>query len=244
MLKEIEYMKKLADKFLDPHSIRNVILPWRTELQTYQNNPKYPVGSRFRWEIKETNPIQTLPSEGGYEPDSKGALTVFGQLSAVWDIKVENDGKVKKKRPKERFILRGKASTKIKIFGIEGSNNLRELARWCFEIGDSNSPGCYFHVQIPGKDSEDFFSLPVPRFPGILVTPMDGLEFLLGEIFQDEWKKHSIQNSHTAIVHWASFQRPRLISLLNWQIGELKKPGGSPWTTLKSGEPKPDILFN
>ena len=52
-------------------------------------------------------------------------------------------------------------------------------------------PGCFFHASILGesKIEGDLFpkSLSVPRFPSIFFTPVGVMEFVLGELFQQEW---------------------------------------------------------
>jgi hypothetical protein len=70
---------------------------------------------------------------------------------------------------------------------------------------------------------------------------MDALEFVLAELFQEEWVKHVAQEND-AIRNWAGCQRERLIKLLKWQQDRLEKHSGSPWTSLKAAKPDADLL--
>ena len=191
------------------------------------------------WEISSKFPLRTLPSEGEYEPGSRGRHIVCAEITSVWSIKPLGSRSPKDQRSR-KFVLDGKASTKVRLINCE---NNEELAIWKFEIGDDNSPGCHFHVQILGEKSEPPFpsSLPIPRLPSLLTTFGDALEFVLGELFQDEWKSY-IARKASHLKRWRPIQRDRLISLLNWQKNEIESSSGSPWMTLKLAKPTDTLL--
>ena len=92
---------------------------------------------------------------------------------------------------------------------------------------------------ILGDSDEPPFpkSLPIPRLPSIFVTPMSAVEFVLGELYQDEWAKASAQNIHDA-QFWRTLQKRRLRSLFSWCQGVLKHSTSSPWVALKTEKPK------
>ena len=239
MEKEIENLRQLAKPFLDTNTYEWILLKWKKELSNFRlANP----GAHTTWEISEENPIRTKISDGEYEPKpKKGGLKVFGQLSCKWDIHLS--GEVKKRgNPSPYFVLLGLASSKITIWSDGESPS--EIARWTIEVGDANSPGCHFHTQIDLDAGDHKFpkALCVPRFPSVLHTPMDALEFLLSELFQDRWLEVS-SAGHDAVKTWANCQRSRLVNLLDWQRTKLKESSGSPWTMLKKQKPSLDMLM-
>jgi hypothetical protein len=166
---------------------------------------------------------------------------VFGRVSGTWEIHLPNERKKKSSQSRE-FILLGLASTEIGIWQNR-DGDVEEIARWTIEIGDAVSPGCHFHTQITLDDTDRMFpaALSVPRLPGLLHTPMDALEYLLGELFQDEWYKNATRSTNE-VNAWASCQKKRMINLLRWQTDRLNKTAGSPWTMLKRQKPEIGML--
>ena len=239
MEKEIENLRKLAKPFLEVETFEWILVKWKQDLANFRNqNP----GQRFTWEISQAHPIQTKLSDGEYEPrPKKGGLKVFGRISSKWDLQLPSDKVKKRGAPSESFVLLGLASTMITIWTTDDPS--KEIARWTIEVGDANSPGCHFHTQIDLDPLDNKFpkALCVPRFPGVLHTPMDALEFLLSELFQDRWLEVASQGKDT-VKAWANCQRTRLINLLEWQKDKLKNTTGSPWTMLKKQKPTLDML--
>ena len=243
MLHEIDGMRELAKPFLEEASFYQVIPAWRRDLANFKNAP-HPNGAQMFWQIPEKDPIQTKVSEGEYEPDDRrGAHDVFGRISGIWDIRKFNAKGKKKNFRSPNFILFGIASTKISVWSQKRDNIPKELARWTVEIGSASSPGCHFHTQIDLDDQDNKFpkSLSVPRLPGVLHTPMDALDFLLGELFQDKWYQQASRQSDP-VQTWANCQRTRLVRLLGWQSQKLSAASGSPWTMLKRQKPELDIF--
>ena len=68
---------------------------------------------------------------------------------------------------------------------------------WKMEVADDAAPGAYFHVQVLGRESDTHFpkALDVPRLPNFLASPLACAEFAISELFQDEWKKHSMRST-------------------------------------------------
>lgn len=137
----------------------------------------------------------------------------------------------------------GQASTVVRLYEGDPGNPVKELAMWRMEIGDDASPGCHFHVHALGDRPDPPFphSLPIPRLPGLLVSPMAVFEFVLAELFQNRWRKHAARET-ADLLRWQSVQRVRLRNVLMWQADQLKTLTGSPWTALKSQKP-PANLF-
>jgi hypothetical protein len=239
MEKEIENLKQLAKPFLEINSYEWILTKWKGELANFRSaNP----GSRRIWKIAEEHPVETNVSDGEYElQPRKGALKVFGRLSSEWEIHLPDETK-KRGNPSRDFVLLGIASTKITIWTNDDPPN--EIARWTIEVGDANSPGCHFHTQIDLDAGDHKFpnALCVPRFPGVLHTPTDALEFLLGELFQDRWLATASEGRDT-VKAWANCQRRRLMNLLEWQRAKLSESSGSPWTMLKKQKPTLDMLM-
>lgn len=238
MILEIEHMKSLSKKFITNNSSAIVLPQWKEKLQQFQGNPF----SNFCWSIPEDRPIKTILSNGEYQPNCGGGRSFFATISAVWEISAKR--KPKKLRP-DNFVLTGNASTLIRVYSVLGGEDNQLVAEWRFEIGDANSPGCFFHNQINWElpDLQDGCSeLDVPRLPTILVTPMDALEFVLGEFFQDRWPRHAMSNSGR-IPHWSKIQRQRLLNVLAWKYRTIENARGSPWTSMKLEKPSEDELL-
>jgi hypothetical protein len=189
---EVVNMASVASKFLDEdHDARGILTAWGNQLKTFRTKPR---GTRFDWGISIDRPIRTKLSVGKYEPDGCGEHSVYATVSSIWQIviPIASGSATKRSASQPQFELFGKASTRVSVFAHRGENQPIELARWRFEIGNVDSPGCHFHAQILGDDNDIMFpkSMSVPRLPNMLFTPMDALEFVLAELFQDEWAKH------------------------------------------------------
>jgi hypothetical protein len=244
MQHEIENMTAVARKFLEPATDEQIIRPWLQQLRNFETSSP---GSSLSWQIAISRPITTIRSEGEYEPDDQGEHTVVGTLSSIWEIRIPKLAarkSMKKHSRNPNFELWGCASTRVIIWQFNPDGDLRELARWRFEVGDSQSPGCHFHIQVLGEEQDQHFphSMAVPRLPGLLLTPMDSLEFLLAEIFQKRWRQHASQQND-AVRNWSTCQRKRLMNLLGWQREKIRTAAGSPWTSFKGQKPTPDLFL-
>jgi hypothetical protein len=237
---EIDSMRQLARPFLERASFERVIPAWQKQLTAFKDKG---LERPPRWSIKEADPIQTIISHGKYEPRGRGGKTVFGRISGAWDIQIPQAVGKKKGSAQKSFTLHGLASTEIAILEyFEDTQESKEIMHWTVEIGDATSPGCHFHTQIKCGDVEHGL-ISVPRLPTLLFTPMDALEFLLAELFQDEWNKHTASENDFC-KNWAHCQRHRLTRLLEWQLQEIEKAGGSPWTTFKRQKPNRGLFYS
>ena len=145
------------------------------------------------------------------------------------------------RRPAEVFRLNGLASTKVKVLRVESSQETREIAQWQFGVGDHQSPGCHFHVGI-GRSGDGTGSFPVPRLPSILFTPIDALDFLLGEVVQDRWRQQ-VSRETPEMQIWTGQQKKRLSLLLKWKQEQVEKSGGSAWNYLKHQRPHANVFL-
>jgi hypothetical protein len=236
---EIDAISKVAEPFV-----------WRTsqtvfaELRTTMDNIRGArAGQQYNWSIRPEFPLLTASSNGEYEPGGRGAYSVHAKITSIWGITPlgpHNRGSW----PHRRFALVGQASTMVRL--IEGSpdNPGDELAMWRMEIGDDASPGCHFHVHALGDRDEPPFPhyLPIPRLPGLLLSPLAVLEFTLAELFQDKWREHAAKETRD-LLHWRSIQQVRLRTVLRWLTQNVEELAGSPWTALKSQKPPEDLFF-
>jgi hypothetical protein len=232
---EITSFVEISRKFIDP-SYEYVLLDWLDKLMAFQNSRQ--TGS-IRWEITEKNPVRTQPTLE-YEPVGKcGGFEIYGELSSIWQIELVADAN--RKNRVRFFRLKGIASTKIKIFRLDLDQSVLPIAQWQFEVGDHQSPGTHFHVGI-GFFGQTATSLPVPRLPSLIFTPVDALDFLLGEMFQVRWRRE-VSLETASVRTWTGHQRERLSRLLGWKLDQVKKSNGSAWNYLKHERPPASILL-
>jgi hypothetical protein len=76
---------------------------------------------------------------------------------------------------------------------------------------------------------------------------MLAIEFVLGELFQEEWRDHvgSVGGivRQSDIDHWRNLQEERLLAFLDWQRDSLLSAAfGTPLQTLKWGKPPKALL--
>lgn len=212
---EIEHFQRLAEPFLiSPH----VLQAWLAKLRWLE---KQRAGTATSWVISRDDPIVTHLSPGKYHPGNNGPLTVYGTISSKWDIRsCRNDRRL--------FEIVDNASTTVSVF----RSHLNELiGSWNFDIGTVGSPGCHFHAQMPGLDA---LGLDVPRLPIPFIIPLDALDFLLGELFQNDWQQQSTKRND-------AFQRMRMIEMFEWSKRAIEGSHAA-WMQLKRAKPPATLL--
>ena len=183
--------------------------------------------------ITTQRPVVTLAStaykHGAVEP-------IYGELSSTWIVEPYDHDR----GPRRRFAINDIASTRVRLLRATDD---AEIAMWRMEIQSPTGPGLHFHTQIRGSTDDVPFPqwARVPRLPGIPATPPLVLEYLLGELFQDEWHRHIQQQRLPNHAMWRKLQRRRYLSLLDWQR-EHVDGGVSALTALKFAKPEPDLL--
>jgi len=234
-LQELEAARTLMRDFLE--NGQAIIPELKSQLQSLRQGSL----NILDWEVQKSRPLRTVISKGESEPGGGGAHLV-GHLSFLW--RIERLRERRAREPSKLFRVLGKASTVARIFEVgAGGSTLEELAMWRMEVGDDDSPGCHFHVQIRGEGGNPFPStLSVPRFPGCLPTPLAALEFLIAEIFQDSWKHHVAVESDE-LKRWRSIQKSRFSRLLDWQRSIVGSESASPLAALKMAKPKPELFL-
>jgi hypothetical protein len=235
---EVDALQKIIEPFCQPGSVA-VLQELSSTLQSIRDTPS---DAHFYWGIRESRPFLTAVSRGEYQSDDQGALNVFAEITSTWTIR--------RVPPRKRslraatFLLTGNASTRVRFHRQPTEQAAAtKLAMWRAEVGDAASPGCHFHVQIAGDSADPPFpkSLDVPRLPGLLVTPPSVVEYVVGELFQEQWLKH-IARRGADLNRWWPIQQRRLGAVLGWQLNVVEKAAGSPWTTLKKAKPHPALF--
>lgn len=238
MITEVDAFSYLAAPFLAPET-KHVLEGLKQSLNVYRDVPTV---SAFDWEISLNDPLKTIVSDGGYEVGGGGQHRVFGEITAKWQIR--RVPLTKRRQRSKQFKLIGLASTRVRLLcETVGRTNPQELAMWRMEVGDRSAPGCHFHTQVLGSKPDGPFpnSLPVPRLPGLILTPMAVVEFVLAEIFQDDWARHVGRDS-PHLKRWAPIQRQRFERLLQWKLAIVKE-SSSPWTTMKKEKPSAELFI-
>ena len=234
LLREILALQDLAAKFLDrtsPYQLEELA----GEIRGLQTN-----GGTQTLQIPIARPLRTRVSQGEFEPLNKRKSTrpIYGSITGIWEVEATKhlvrDSKRPNKKAKPTMLIgfTGKAST---VFEIKDDESKETVACWKMELGDANSPGCFFHTFASADDK-----FPVPRHPNLFTTPMSAIAFALGELFQDDWEQAVSGSTHPP-SDWRSIQRKRLTALLNWQLEQVTKTTSSPWCSLKAA--KPDSLL-
>ncbi len=197
MRREVNDFSALAKRFLDP-SAESCLKVFADQLHIIRG--KAPLASKqpgdsskeYRWEIPADRALRTKPSRGYERGKRKGGPEIYARITSVWVIAPEP--KKSNRDVPRRFRLIGNASVRVEWVDL---SDQKPMGSWRMEIADDASPGTFFHAQILGDHADPPFpkSITVPRLPCIAPTPMAVLEFVLGELFQDEWEKHSINPS-------------------------------------------------
>ncbi len=183
-----------------------------------------------RWSVSASEPLRTHESLD-YEKDGKASFPVFGEISWTWSIAPIRPSK--KSQLPEIFEVNGIASA---LVCIRRADDKSPVAEWTAELGAIDSPGCYFHGHINR-------TVCIPRLPSLFVTPMDTLEFLLGELFQNRWPEHASSDKGD-VIFWRSQQSKLLIQVLDWKRQKIESTVSSPWVALKRAKPdESDNLF-
>lgn len=206
LLRELRDLERVASSDFLTNS--HVLQQYTLDLERAQYRDQ-----TVRWEIPALAPLMTRPSRS-YESDHQGSL-VYGSVSGVWDIRQVHD---------RVFQIVDQASFVAKI---HDATSHVPIAEWHFDIAQNHAPGAWLHSQVQWHQH----SLPVPRFPAFVVTLVDVIDFLLGELHQVDWPK-VIQRRQSAA------QNERLTLLLEAMLQSVRGKGAAHGLmTLKSLRP-------
>jgi hypothetical protein len=68
------------------------------------------------------------------------------------------------------------------------------------------------------------------------------LEFVLAELFQDEWRQHAARETPEMQL-WKPIQQRRITSIIDWQDRCIRDCIGSPWTAFKIKKPESTLFI-
>lgn len=238
LISECEAIKAYATGFLDKTSLE-VLSEAKSTLQSIASGRNTAL---TKWQVPADRPLRTVWSNGESQPLNRSAHRVRAEFSFVWEIRKLTDGKWHNGK---HFLLEGLASTVTNLVR-ESDQGGNLVARWTTDVGDANSPGTHFHFQVNRPDSNELpfpKSLDIPRLPAPLMSPFLVVEFALGELFQDRWRRHSlIENRHSN--RWRTLHQTRALNFLRWQTTRVEAFTGSPWMALKLAKPPRELLVD
>ncbi|RYG60020.1 hypothetical protein EON80_25100 [bacterium] len=235
-LEEIRAMRDLAPSFLTAEGL-HVLRDFHGEVNSFAGAKNV----RRGWiVIPQDRPVRTRSSKG-YKPQQEGGMNLFATLSGSWEIS-KFDATDKKRTGMFRTI--GLASWVVTL-RLEKDPTV-VVARWNFDLGLKGAPGCFFHAQFePTKilSNGESSDLDVPRLFSLLVTPMDALAFVLGEIFQDEWARTAENSLLQPVRTFRTRQLGRMNRLFTWLLQRMEHGEGIPLANLKGAMPHDLELF-
>ena len=229
LIQETKVMATLSEEFLDPNRIW-VLSRFLSHLRSIRGKPEesvYPLELRC---------LRTIPSN---QYDRNPGKEIYAVISGIWELQPWG----KRSDPDREVEFCGKASTKIKLYASDDSKTKTRLAIWSLELGAEDSPGCYVHAHILGDTVDPRFpkSVPIPRLPSLFVTPMSAIEFVLGELFQNDWPEVTSKKRYE-VYEWHKLQKKWLQQLFSWYQDQIEKAGSFPWIALKKAKPE-DGMF-
>ena len=244
-------MRKLAANFLD-ESTPEVLKGVTEQLKTLRNRRE---GATVSVGVNPSWPIKTIPCDGGYKRNNGGTQKgLFAEIVFQWQLRPLGPAS-KKRQANRRVEVAGITSTVVRL-KIKHEEVIVDVASWRMEFGDDQSPGAFFHAQIPdtletshqehqaGTIGKWPHWLPVPRLPIPALTPMLGLEFTLAEIFQDSWPDH-LASGGFEVEHWSTLQQRRFVNYFEWQKRNAEKSVfGSPILDTKRAKPDCDMFLS
>lgn len=186
------------------------------------------------WEVNQNQAVTTTSSRR-YHRSGRGQHDVYAKIAWTWTLMM-------KKQNSKEFALRDLTSTRVDVMRrLPGGDE--PLLSWVMDIGDAGGPGAHFHMQVknippPDRGVSEF---DVPRIPSIFVTPAEQLDFVLGELFQEDWPRRQGEFfNEQQYGNVREIQQRRLGSFLQ-ELCDVVKGGGrdrSGWLTLKQWKPK------
>lgn len=231
---EIESLIGMAEPFLNPDTIW-VLHDLRSQLERIRNERD----RDNRWEITLDKPLLTQPCGGAYQAGG-GRHNAYAAISATWTVRPHADD------PDRLFEVTGNASCLVVLLE-ESTPDPVELGRFHIDVGAAGGPGTIFHVQFSEQPDSQAFptTLDVPRLPTPPLTPLGVIEFMLGELFQEEWIRRVSQRNGPQ-TRWTGIQRRRLVNFMDWQLQLLCRDAAelSPLMAMKRGPVQPDLFLD
>jgi hypothetical protein len=191
------------------------------------------------WCTPPSREIVTLTNNGRHQRGRLGhGRSLRGEVSFIWEV--EPLGTVTKKTQTTRYFALHNSSVTTKLI----DECAGEVARWNFDVGTHDSPGCHFHYRSSETDAsrrELICDVDVPRVPSLIFMPTDAFEFILGELWQIEWAQ-TAASSTNEMNAWRHFSRNRWLNVLRWYLRIVENGVGSPLADLKSAKPEAGLV--
>jgi hypothetical protein len=190
-------------------------------------------GRSFKWGIPASAPLLTIGSEGAHQVGQQGhGSSLLGAISFTWTI--VPIGSENKARKLQRWFALHNSSIHVEL--IDEATNV-PVAAWDFDIGDDNSPGCHFHSKSLPLARDNAPNIDIPRMPTLLYTLTDALDFVVGELWQEEWRKESGAKT-PEMQRWRPRTLKRMQALVDWYRTKTRESSLSGWMTLKCAKPR------
>ena len=182
------------------------------------------------WEVPICAPIVTAYSPGVYAQDGKGAHTIYAELSWIWQIACDP-------RDRDALILKDHASMRV-VFKRVLNDGDQQVICWTMDVADKNAPGAYVHTQVKNTLPNEEPELDVPRFPTVLITPGECLDFVLGELFQKKWQQHqTLRREDTTNLRRAQRKRMKLFLEDILRSAHVRYSDATAWMAFKLWKP-------
>jgi hypothetical protein len=216
---ELRVFARIAESFLEPgESDRLINLAEDLRWMRHRNVV-------HKWGISENEPLRTRCSEGAYQEDDEGHFRVAAHVATTWAIRPVSGGR--------QMVIDGNVSTTITLM----HEHQERLGLWRMDVGHTDGPGCAFHVQIEGKSDQLPFpeKLDVPRLPTLVPTLGSILEFVLFELFHQQWLAEVVRDKDPG--KWLDLQRDLWLRHLEWQMARARAAEFSPWASIRQSHP-------
>ena len=218
-LQEIRHLRALASRFLEAES-GIVMNTWVEQLEGFQSSAK----TDFVWEIRDDQPIRTKIPVGELSPAKWCGRRIVCEVSAQWEIRADKGTSKHPNRPRMFTLVRNKLGT-TRVRMVEDRS---VAAEFHFDVVSGSEPGPPFHLQVnwdlngkPGTAKLD-----IPRLPGFVVTPMDALALMLGEVFQEIWTQDAAGEAANGLRR---LQWNRVSNVLEWYSSQIRSGSALPW---------------
>ena len=242
--KELLAFESLAKRKLTQSSLRRLV-ELREQLH---NHARAAEGSLVVWATDPDKPIETIPNKGSHQPGrSDHGVSLKAKISFVW--RFEAIGQPSKNKPCWRVVVLKDSSVKVRLYLASDCNDLLSndgscVAAWDFDVGNDQSPGCHFHAKYHECDEVRrmaFQGVDVPRLPTFIFMPTDVIEYVVGELWQDECEKLALNSD---FQEWYKFSKKRSARVLEWHRAQASEAVGSPWMVIKTTKPKCHLLLD
>ena len=190
----------------------------------------------FEWSTKRRE--ISLRSTKDYDRPGKSSKQVTPSISFVCKFeKLEIPGKAPKRKKYWRILK--KCVCELNIYVSEDEDNGQASVRLHADLKNPNQWGPLLHMQINEHDCD---GIAVPRTPHAFVLPQDCLDFWLGELYHEEWRRLGISSQGHAIMRAAQTRRLEALGKATWEFMRGKRTG--PALAIADLELDPEFLYS